>query len=116
MKSGDHIEKPWGWEEILELNDHFCIKHLSIDSGHRLSKQYHERKTETLMLVQGEAELSLGTSEVEQLVFMNLSKLFAIPPGTVHRIKATGDGGALILEVSTLELDDVVRVEDDYGR
>lgn len=116
MKSGDHINKPWGWEEILELNDHYCIKHLFIDSGHRLSKQYHERKTETLMLVQGEAELTLGASATEQVVVMELSRLFAIPPGTVHRLKARGGHGALILEVSTLELDDVVRVEDDYGR
>jgi mannose-6-phosphate isomerase-like protein (cupin superfamily) len=116
MNIGRHIDKPWGWEEILEFNDYYCIKHLFIDSGCRLSKQYHERKTETLMLVQGEAELTLGTSEAEQIVVMDIFKLFPIPPGTMHRLKANGDRGALILEVSTPELDDVVRVEDDYGR
>jgi mannose-6-phosphate isomerase len=116
MKTGDHIDKPWGWEEILDLNAHYCIKHLFINSGQRLSKQYHERKTETLMLVSGQAELTVGTDAGERVVAMTLSLPYPIAPGTIHRLKATSDDGALILEVSTLELDDVVRVEDDYGR
>lgn len=116
MKIGDRIDKPWGWEEILDLNDHYCIKHLFIDGGHRLSKQYHERKTESLMLVQGEAELTLGTDGDEQVATMSSAQLFPIPPGMVHRLKATADQGALILEVSTREPDDIIRIEDDYGR
>jgi mannose-6-phosphate isomerase len=116
MKTGDHIDKPWGWEEILDLNDHYCIKHLFINSGQRLSKQYHERKTETLMLAKGEAELTLGVDGSERAVSMEFSKPFRIAPGMIHRLRATSEDGALILEVSTLELDDVVRVEDDYGR
>jgi mannose-6-phosphate isomerase len=116
MKTGDRIDKPWGWEEILELNDHYCIKHMFINSGHRLSKQYHERKTESLMLVHGEAELSCTIDGHDQVATMELSHLFPIPPGMIHRLKATGAQGALILEVSTLEVDDIVRLEDDYGR
>ncbi|MDA0798527.1 MAG: cupin [Chloroflexi bacterium] len=116
MKIGDRIDKPWGWEEILDLNDHYCIKHMFINGGHRLSKQYHERKTESLMLVQGGAELTWGVDDREQVVPMQLAQLFPIPPGMIHRLKATADQGALILEVSTREADDIVRVEDDYGR
>lgn len=116
MKTGDHIDKPWGWEEIVDLNSHYCIKHLFINSGRRLSKQYHVRKTETLMLTEGEAELTLGVGSAERVVPMVLSQPFAISPGTTHRVRATGPQGALILEVSTIELQDVVRLEDDYGR
>ena len=116
MKTGDHIDKPWGWEKILDLNDHYCIKHLFINGGHRLSKQYHEIKTETLILVDGGAELTLGASDNEYPLAMEFSHPYAITPGMIHRLKATADQGALILEVSTIELDDVVRIEDDYGR
>ena len=116
MKTGDRIDKPWGWEKILELNDSYCIKHLFIKDGHRLSKQYHERKRETLILVEGGVELTLGGAEGEQVVAMSLMKPCPIAPGTVHRLKGASPGGGLILEVSTLELDDVVRLDDDYGR
>jgi mannose-6-phosphate isomerase len=116
MKTNDHIDKPWGWEDILELNDHYCIKRLFITGGHRFSKQYHERKTETLMLTSGEAELTVGTGDAESVVTMVPGEPHTIAPGTVHRLKAVAGDGALILEVSTPELEDVVRVEDDYGR
>jgi mannose-6-phosphate isomerase-like protein (cupin superfamily) len=116
MKTGDHIEKPWGWEQILDLNDKYCIKHLFLESGRRLSLQYHERKMETLILIQGAAELTRGHDEAEQVIEMPLNQPFPITPGTVHRMKGLGPEGGLILEVSTLELEDVVRLDDDYGR
>ena len=116
MKTGDYIDKPWGWEKILDLNDHYCIKHLFINGGHRLSKQYHESKTETLILVDGQAELTLGSSDCEHLFAMESSHPYAITPGMIHRLRATADQGALILEVSTTELHDGVRIEDDDGR
>ena len=116
MKSGDKIDKPWGWEHILELNGSYCIKQLFINGGHRLSKQYHERKTETLMLMEGEVEITLGSGGEEHVVEMVSSEPISIIPGTVHRMKASSTGGALILEISTTELDDVVRLDDDYGR
>ena len=116
MKTGDHIDKPWGWEEILDLNDRYCIKHLFINGGHRLSKQYHERKSETLILTQGAAQLVLSTDGAEHTLDMETSKPYPITPGTIHRLKGISTPGALILEVSTPELDDVVRLEDDYDR
>lgn len=116
MKTGDHIEKPWGWEHVLELNDRYCIKHLFVAGGKRLSKQYHERKTETLILVSGGVDLSLWDGGVERVVAMAVSVPHHIAPGTVHRMRGVEPDGGLILEVSTTELTDVVRLEDDYGR
>ncbi|MDA1036451.1 MAG: cupin [Chloroflexi bacterium] len=116
MKVGDHIDKPWGWEEILDLNDRYCIKHLFIEDGKRLSQQYHEHKTETLMLVAGAAEVTWGRGVNERVEAMVLSKPYPVMPGVVHRMRGTALQGALILEVSTTELDDVVRLDDDYGR
>ena len=89
------IEKPWGHEEILEKNEHYVIKRLFVKKGHRLSKQYHNIKTETWIYPDG--------------------KIVHIPPKTVHRLEAK-DEDVDILEVSTTELDDIVRLEDDYGR
>jgi mannose-6-phosphate isomerase len=116
MKTGDRIEKPWGWEQILELNDRYCIKHLFLKDGHRLSEQYHERKTETLLLAAGAAELTLGRGAEMRVVALALMEPVPIAPGMVHRIRAASAEGALILEVSTPELEDVVRLDDDYGR
>ena len=117
MKTDDRIEKPWGWEHILDLNASYCVKHLFVKGGHRLSLQYHERKRETLFLVSGGAELLLrANGGDEETLDMQMGEPHPIEPGTVHRIKSTGGDGALILEVSTLELDDIVRLEDDYGR
>jgi mannose-6-phosphate isomerase-like protein (cupin superfamily) len=116
MEIGDYIDKPWGWEEILDINDSYCIKHLFIEDGKRLSLQYHKRKTETLILQSGSAELILGRDGSERVEPMVLSKPYPVMPGTIHRLRGTGPEGALILEVSTTELDDVVRLGDDYGR
>ncbi len=116
MKTGDRIDKPWGWEEILDLNDRYCIKHIFIEDGKRLSQQYHERKIETLMLVSGAAEVTWGKDGDQRVESMVASKPYPVMPGTIHRIRGTASEGALILEVSTTELDDVVRLDDDYGR
>jgi mannose-6-phosphate isomerase len=114
------IEKPWGWEEILERNERYVIKHIFVRTGARLSLQYHERKHETMMLVSGSAELMLRDGAgIDSYYRMQPGEPYVIAPGTVHRLggKAFGDAdGALVLEVSTPELDDVVRLEDDYGR
>jgi mannose-6-phosphate isomerase-like protein (cupin superfamily) len=116
MKTGDRIDKPWGWEQILDLNDRYCIKHLFLKEGHRLSLQYHERKTETLFLVEGGVELTLGAVGEQQVQTMSLMQPCPITPGTIHRMMGLAPSGGLILEMSTLELDDVVRLDDDYGR
>ncbi|MCH8198681.1 MAG: cupin [Chloroflexi bacterium] len=117
MKTGDKIDKPWGWERILDLNERYCVKHLFVRSGHRLSLQYHERKRETMVLVSGGAELSRGASaDAMQAVDMAVGEPYVIEPGTVHRLRGTAPDGCLVLEVSSPEVEDLVRLEDDYGR
>jgi len=107
-------EKPWGFELLFALTPQYAGKLIFVRKGHRLSLQYHRTKDETLYLHQGKVLL-----EIEQGGKM-VSKTFEpgqsqrIPPGTKHRMEAIED--TTFFEVSTTELDDVVRLEDDYGR
>ncbi len=117
MKTGDTIDKPWGWEYVLDLNERYCVKHLFVRSGHRLSLQYHERKRETMVLISGGAELTMGATAADaQTVEMVVGQAYVIEPGTVHRLRGTAAEGGLVLEVSSPEVEDIVRLEDDYGR
>ncbi|MCY4582725.1 MAG: cupin domain-containing protein [Chloroflexi bacterium] len=116
MKPGDVIPKPWGSEHIVDLNNSYCVKYLRIRRGQRLSKQYHEQKYETMMLIRGVALLTLADEFGEQENAMRFGEAYSITPGMVHRIRGMSTEPAVILEVSTPDLDDVVRVQDDYGR
>ncbi len=116
MRAGETIEKPWGSEFIVDLCGAYCIKHLRVRRGHRLSLQYHERKRETLMLLSGEASLTLSGDGGPANIPMAPGAPYVIEPGVIHRIAGVSEEDAVILEVSTTELDDVVRLQDDYGR
>jgi mannose-6-phosphate isomerase-like protein (cupin superfamily) len=109
------IEKPWGSEEIFAETADYVGKILFIRAGEALSLQYHEVKDETLRVLEGQLELVFG-KDVEHLESQVLDSgtVFHIPPGTLHRMVATTD--CRLLEVSTNHLDDVVRLEDRYGR
>ena len=109
------VAKPWGHEGIWAQTERYVGKILHIEAGKRLSLQYHEHKDETILLQRGEMILSHGPS-VDALVHLRLGEgeSFRIRPGTVHRMEALSD--CEVLEVSTPELDDVVRLLDDYGR
>jgi len=104
------VPKPWGREVWLELNDKYCYKRLHINQGYRTSLQYHNQKLETNYIISGEAIVELGgvTSN------MSAGDFFTVQPGVLHRITAVTD--IILQEVSTPEVDDVVRVEDDAGR
>jgi len=102
------VEKPWGWELIWALTDRYCGKLLFVRAGEALSLQYHERKDESWLVREGRAALELG-----KMSDTGLDGALE-EPGTVHRVRALAD--TLILEVSTPDLDDVVRLADDYGR
>ena len=110
------VEKPWGWELHWALTDRYCGKLLFVRSGGALSLQYHERKDESWYVQEGRAELELGAVGDDELETEEIGPgdIFHFPPGTVHRLRALDD--TLIVEVSTPELDDVVRLADDYGR
>ena len=110
------VEKPWGWELIWALTDRYCGKLLFVRSGEALSLQYHEAKDESWYVQEGRAELELsavGDLDREQIE-IGAGDCFRFQPQTVHRLRAIDD--TLIIEVSTPELDDVVRLEDAYGR
>jgi mannose-6-phosphate isomerase len=108
-------EKPWGSEELLELNGRYAFKRLVMREGKRCSLQYHEAKHETIYVLEGVLRVSVGDS-ADALVEhdMRRGEVMVIPPGRVHRM--TGVTDAIYLEASTTEMDDVVRLSDDYGR
>jgi len=111
MSDAKRIEKPWGYELIWAHTDNYVGKLLHINAGHRLSKQLHKIKEETLYVLKGILYLELD-GEMEKLT---PGSYFHVSPGTVHRFIAN-EASVELMEVSTTELDDVVRLEDDYNR
>jgi mannose-6-phosphate isomerase-like protein (cupin superfamily) len=111
-----HVEKPWGWELIWAETDSYVGKLLHITAGHALSLQYHERKDETIYVLSGRMTFEHGPPGGEPLARVTLGPgdAFHITPRLRHRMIAETD--CEILEASTPELDDVVRLEDRYGR
>jgi quercetin dioxygenase-like cupin family protein len=109
------VAKPWGHELIWALTDRYCGKVLVIDAGKRLSLQRHHVKDESILVLDGRLRLSLedddGTVRVEELVAGDARR---VAPGRIHRYEAIER--TELLEVSTPELDDVERLEDDFGR
>jgi mannose-6-phosphate isomerase len=110
------VEKPWGWELIWAHADSYVGKVLFVRAGHSLSLQFHREKDESWYVESGRAKLELGESgnAVLNTEIVSSGACFRYRPGTVHRVTALED--TTIIEVSTPQLDDVVRLEDKYGR
>lgn len=108
------IMKPWGYEIIWAHTQQYVGKILFVKAGHKLSLQYHQVKDETIFLKEGSVLLELRKPDSISHITMKPGASFHITPGTIHRIKALQDSE--ILEASTSQLDDVVRLADDYGR
>ncbi len=111
------VDKPWGYEIWWARTDRYVGKLLHINAGESLSLQYHNVKDETIMVQAGTLLFETGHRDDPGALTRNEMKagdLFHITPGTVHRM--TGVTDVDIVEVSTPELDDVVRLEDRYGR
>ena len=109
------VEKPWGCEEIFAETDAYVGKILFIRAGEALSLQYHEVKEETLRVLEGTVEVVLGTDPANLKTHrLDVGAVFHVAPRELHRMVATTD--CRLLEVSTNHLDDVVRLEDRYGR
>lgn len=107
--------KPWGREIWFAQTEAFAGKILEIKKGHRFSLQYHEKKKETQYVHSGRVKFTHGTNENDlQETILEPGDKMDITPGMIHRAEALED--CEIFEVSTPELDDVVKVEDDYGR
>jgi mannose-6-phosphate isomerase len=108
------VPKPWGYELIFAKTDRYVGKILHITKGESLSLQYHEMKDETLFVVSGELRLTLEWNGDRRELPLRAGEAFHIPPRLIHRMEAVVDTD--VAEVSTTELDDVIRLEDRYGR
>jgi mannose-6-phosphate isomerase len=110
------VDKPWGYELIWALTGDYCGKILFVRAGHSLSLQFHREKDESWYVESGRAELQVGAvgKAVLQREVLRAGAALRFRPGTVHRVKAIED--TTILEVSTPQIQDVVRLEDSYGR
>jgi mannose-6-phosphate isomerase-like protein (cupin superfamily) len=109
------VDKPWGYELRWAVTDRYLGKLIHVDAGHSLSLQYHVQKDETLFVLSGDLDLVLeddsGTVRTHRLTAGMSAR---VRPGRRHRFRAVTDVD--ICEVSSPEIDDVVRLEDDYGR
>jgi mannose-6-phosphate isomerase-like protein (cupin superfamily) len=109
------VEKPWGYEELVECNDKYVVKKLFMKAGHSCSTQYHKLKRETIIIMSGQLSILLGKDmeHLEEKVY-RFGETITINPYMIHKMRAIED--CLFLEGSTNELWDVVRLEDSYGR
>lgn len=109
------VDKPWGSEIIFAHTDTYVGKEIRINAGARLSRQYHRKKDETIYILEGPLLLEIGMDPVERIELV-VNKAFHVPPETIHRYIAPESNDCRLIEVSTTELTDVVRLEDIYGR
>jgi len=112
------VAKPWGHEKVWARSDRYVGKIIHINAGHELSVQFHRKKDETIHLLSGEIVYRVQRDPSDQTrlddVRLQVGESFRIAPGTVHQMIAVTDCD--VLEVSTPETDDVVRLSDRYGR
>ena len=109
------VEKPWGWELWWARTDRYVGKQIHINKGHALSLQYHNQKDETIFVYKGRIIFEMKDADGNlKPVEMGPGEAVHVTPPTVHRMTALEDTD--IFEVSTPEVDDVVRLEDRYGR
>lgn len=115
MKDENLILKPWGWEKLIEVNENYVVKELFMRAGNSCSLQYHEKKHETFYVIKGEIKFEIGfEKENLQEKILKEGQYHTIEPLTIHRMSANVD--SLYLESSTNFLNDVIRLEDKYGR
>jgi mannose-6-phosphate isomerase len=108
------VEKPWGYELVWACTDRYVGKILHVKAGHVLSLQYHNRKDETMHVLKGELILRTGDGASQVSRPFRQGETVHIPAKLIHQIEAVADSD--VLEASTPELDDLVRLQDRYGR
>ena len=115
MSTNQIIEKPWGREEVIEINDKYMVKKLTMWAGHRCSLQYHNINQETIYVLSGVLNIIQGETQ-DTLVdkHYRAGDTITISPGLIHRMEGVED--SVYLEASTPEMEDVVRLVDDYKR
>ena len=109
------IQKPWGKEELIEKNDRYMLKKLTMFAGERCSLQYHNYKKETIYVLSGELKICKGENEkeLESKIYYS-GESITLKPGEIHRMEAIEESE--YLEASTPEIDDVIRIMVDYNR
>jgi mannose-6-phosphate isomerase-like protein (cupin superfamily) len=112
----ERVDKPWGYEVVFAHTELYCGKLLFVRAGEQLSLQYHRVKDETVYVHSGRIEIEIGEpgSPTLDREVAGPGRAFRLRPGVVHRWRALED--SVVLEASTPDLDDVVRLEDRYGR
>lgn len=109
-----HVEKPWGYENWIYVGP-YVIKELFMKAGHKCSLQFHSIKQESILVLTGSLKLHIGPDKDNiEIKILNVGERFDITPGMVHRMEGYTD--CLYQEVSTPELDDLTRIQDDYNR
>lgn len=111
-----HVDKPWGYELVWSETPHYTGKRIHVNAGRRLSLQYHETKRESVYVLSGTLLLHLGRDEDARVVELHEGDSYDIPALEVHRFEAPSDADVDVIEVATPEVDDVIRIEDDYDR
>jgi len=106
------VNKPWGQEEILETNEFYTVKRLIMLDGKQCSKQYHNSKKETIYVIYGSLTLYLYN---DSTILLEPGNFWTIEPKQIHRMGAK-NGIVIYLECSTSQLDDIIRLEDDFNR
>lgn len=109
------INKPWGYEELIEINKNYVVKKIFMKKGNACITQYHELKTETIVILKGKLNIYVG-NDMNSLTIneYNEGDYITIKPYTIHKIEGITD--CIYFETSTIELWDVIRLKDDYGR
>jgi mannose-6-phosphate isomerase-like protein (cupin superfamily) len=109
------INKPWGYEDLIEKNENYTVKKLFMKSGHKCSLQYHNEKHETFFVLSGKLKFYVGITQdlLDEKIFLP-GDYYVIPPKLIHRMEAIED--STYLEASTSQLDDVIRLQDEYKR
>ena len=118
LRDAHIIEKPWGHEEIWATTSRYVGKILVIKAGHRLSRQYHKVKEETILVLEGVLTCEAGPYHEGDTIHIHTMKpgeIFHVRSGTIHRFCAP-EGDVRLVEVSSPETEDLVRLEDDYRR
>ena len=113
------INKPWGYERIIAHTPLYSGKYIFIESGHKVSRQYHQFRDKTIYVLSGPLHLEVGPSEEDGEILsvgMLTGESYHVEPGVVHRLCAPVDVDVEVIEISTSQLEDVVRLEDAYGR
>jgi mannose-6-phosphate isomerase-like protein (cupin superfamily) len=114
-----YIDKPWGYERIWAHTEKYVAKYIFIERGHQLSRQYHENRDKTIYVLKGPLTIELGPDdENDDILTLGLleGEAYHVRPEAVHRFCASPGFDVEIIEVSTTELSDIIRLEDDYGR